>query len=168
MTQKLEVPHAGDLMNRKVHTVTPEMSLEELIDFMLKHKISNTPVVEKRDSKTYLVGFISEADALEHLSNEMFYSVRAPQHTVETCMKRHPMAITEDVDVFAIASLLVAHGYRHVPVVDENNQLLGVVSRRDVLKPMQEFYAEAIKQHDAKYHPPDVKKIMNHRFIVSR
>jgi len=164
----MEVPHARDLMNRKVHTVSPEMSLAELVDFMLKHKISNAPVVEIRDSKKLLVGFISEADALEHLSNEMFYSVRVPQETVEACMKRHPIAITEDVDVFAIASLLVAHGYRHVPVVGESNELLGVVSRRDVLKPMQTFYGESVKEHDAKYFPPDLKKIINHRFIVSR
>ena len=40
-------------------------------------------------------------------------------------MKRHPIAITEDVDLFAIGSLLVNHGYRHLPVVDEDNQLSG-------------------------------------------
>lgn len=168
MNTKSEVPHARDLMNRNVHTVSEDMSLADLVDFLLKHKISSAPVVAIQDSRKLLVGFISEKDALEHLSNEMFYSVRVPQNTVGGCMKRHPIAITEDVDVFAVASLLVSHGYRHVPVVDKDNQLVGVVSRRDVLKPMQALYTESIKEHDAKYFPPDLKKIINHRFIVSR
>jgi CBS domain-containing protein len=168
MSVKPEIPTAGDLMIRKVHTVSPEMSLDELIDFLLKHKISSAPVVETRDGKEFLVGFVSECDALEHLSNEMFYGLPVPKQTVKTCMKRHPIVITEDVDVFAISSLLVAHGYRHVPVVGEDNVLTGIVSRRDVLKPMQTYYADAIKTHDAEYFPPDVTKIINHRFIVSR
>jgi CBS domain-containing protein len=168
MKSKLELPNAGTLMNRKVHSVTADLSLAELIDFLLKHEISSAPVVETKGSKKFLIGFISESDALEHLSNEMFYGFPVQPRSVETCMKRHPIAITEDVDLFAIGSLLVNHGYRHLPVVDEDNQLLGIVSRRDVLKPMKTFYTGAIRKHDAEYFPPDVKKIINHRFIVGR
>ena len=168
MTTKLDIPNAGMLMNRQVHTVTADLSLSELIDFLLKHKISSAPVVEKNGSAKHLIGFISECDALEHLSNEMFYGFPAQPRSVETCMKRHPISITEDVDVFAIGSLLVNHGYRHLPVVDKENRLLGVVSRRDVLKPMQQFYNYSLKEHDSEYFPPDVKKIINHRFIVGR
>lgn len=168
MTTKMKLPNAGTLMNRRVHSVTADLSLAELIDFLLKHEISSAPVVETKGSTKYLVGFISERDALEHLSNEIFYGFPVQPRSVETCMKRHPIAITEDVDLFAIGSLLVNHGYRHLPVVDDENQLLGVVSRRDVLKPMKAFYAGSIQEHDAEYFPPDVKKIINHRFIVGR
>ena len=168
MTTKMELPNAGTLMNRRVHSVTADLSLAKLIEFLLKHEISSAPVVEAKGSAKYLIGFISESDALEHLSNEMFYGFPVQPRSVETCMKRHPIAITEDVDLFAIGSLLVNHGYRHLPVVDEENQLLGIVSRRDVLKPMKAFYAGAIHEHDAEHFPPDIKKIINHRFIVGR
>ncbi len=168
MKAKLELPNAGKLMNRKIHTVTADLSLAELIDFLLKHEISSAPVVETRNSRKILIGFISESDALEHLSNEMFYGFPTQPQTVKTCMKRHPIAITEDVDLFAIASLLVNHGYRHLPVVDEGNQLLGIVSRRDVLKPMKTYYSGSTRERDAEYFPPDLNKIMNHRFIVGR
>ena len=135
MKTELDIPNAGDLMNRSVQTVSAEMSLSDLIDFLLKHQISNAPVVENRDSKKLLIGFVSESDALDHLSNEMFYGLPVPQQTVETCMKRHPIAITKDVDVFAIASLLVAHGYRHVPVVDDNMALVGIGVRGNWRRP---------------------------------
>lgn len=165
---KTEIPIAGDLMNRDVRTVSPELSLLELIEFLQKSKLPSAPVVEDLDSQKRLIGFVSESDALEHLSNEMFYGLPEPQPSVKKCMKQHPIAIMEDVDLFAIASLLVNHGYRHLPVVDEKNQLLGIVNRRDVLKAMQTLYLKATKDHDAEYFPPDLTKIINHRFILSR
>lgn len=70
---------------------------------------------------------IRKRDALEHMSNEMFYGSPRPPQTVETCMKRHPICVTPDVDAFALGSLLVSHGYRHLPVVDTSNQLLRIV-----------------------------------------
>ena len=167
MKMKTKTPTAGELMNNKIHAVAAGLSLIELIDFLLKHEISSAPVVETKDGSQHLVGFVSERDALEQLSNEMFYNLPEAEKTVQSIMKRHPVSITPDVDVFAIASLLVNHGYRHVPVVDESNRLLGIVSRRDVLKTMKPFHAAAGKEHDMEYFPPDLTKIINHRFIVS-
>jgi len=154
-------------MNEHVHTVSPEFSLSKLIDFLLKHEISSAPVVEIQDGMKRLIGFISEQDALKQLSDEMFYRLPEPEQMVRACMKRHPVSITPDIDIFAIASLFVSHGYRHVPVVDENNKLLGIVSRRDVLRSMKPFHAAAASEHDLEYFPPDLTKIINHRFIVS-
>ncbi len=164
---KTSIPSARDLMNRHVHTVTPDLPLIDLIDQLLKHEISCAPVVEKQESNDVLVGFVSESDALEHLSNDMFYGFAQPQPTVMGCMQRHPISVCQDVDVFAVASLLAAHRYRHIPVVGENNRLVGIVSRRDVLKAMRPFYFKAVKEHDREHFPPDLKKIMNHRFILS-
>src|SRR6056297_1787995 len=67
-------PEAQDFMTRKVHTVTPEMSLAEAIQFLKRHKVSNAPVVEN-DSEGHrvLIGFLSEGDCLEYLSNEAFF-----------------------------------------------------------------------------------------------
>lgn len=162
-----QIPLAAELMNNDVEVVTPELTLIELIDFLQRHHISSAPVVDGNDSSRKLVGFISESDALERLANEMFYGLTEQPSTVLTCMKRHPVCIRPDIDVFAIASLLVNHGYRHMPVVDEQNRLLGIVSRRDVLRSMRSFYAKSTKEHESKYFPPDLSKIINHRFILS-
>lgn len=164
---KTKIPLAGDLMNDNVHAVLPALSLYELVDFLLKHKISSAPVIESGDGNKQLIGFISEQDALRQLSDEMFYGLPEPQQMVRACMRKHPVSVTPETDVFAIASLLVSHGYRHVPVVGEKNQLLGIVSRRDVLRAMKPFHAAAKKEHNAEYFPPDLTKIINHRFIVS-
>ncbi len=165
---KAQIPHAGELMNRSIRSVSPDMSLADLIEFLLHHEISCAPVIEGRGSHKVLIGFVSEADALEHLSNKMFYGLPEPKITVATCMKRHPVSVFEDTDVFAIASLLVNHGYRHLPVVNKKDELLGLVSRREALQAMRKFYNEANLEHDREAYRPDLTKIMNHRFILSQ
>ncbi|MFW5815879.1 MAG: CBS domain-containing protein [Wenzhouxiangella sp.] len=167
MNQK-SAPQAQDFMTRKVHTVRPEMSLDEAIGFLRRHKISNAPVVEEdADGHRLLVGFLSEGDCLEHLSNEVFFGSPAPRQTVNTMMKRHPVCIEPEMDVFTLASIFVNHGYRHLPVAAEG-RLLGIVSRRDILHALNGFYQAAFKDRKSKKFPPDLAEIINHRFILKR
>lgn len=72
MTTPQETPLAKDVMNRHIYTIGPDMSLADVVAFLLKHKISNAPVVEKVSGHDILVGIVSEGDCLEHLSNERF------------------------------------------------------------------------------------------------
>ena len=168
MTTKAPIPTAEVLMNRKVKTVTPEMPLHELIVFLLENQVSCAPVVEEGDESRHLVGFVSEADALDRVSNSMFYGTPRPPETVQTCMKRHPVTVSPDIDAFTLASLFVNHGYRHLPVVDDAHQLLGLVSRRDILQAVHEFLQAKSAEYESEHFRPDLQKIINHRFIVSR
>jgi CBS domain-containing protein len=167
MTAKAQVPRAGDLMTREVETVTEDLSLEGLVDFLLERRLSCAPVVRHEPAANTLVGFVSESDALELMANEIFYGEPESPQSVATCMKRHPVSITDDVDLFAIASLLVNHGYRHLPVVDRNNALLGIISRSDVMRAVARFHALRNRESDAAHFRPDLHKIMNHRFILT-
>ena len=168
MSDKEPIPRAEDLMNRKVKSVPPDMPLQALIDFLLKHEVSCAPVVQEGDESKHLVGFVSEADALDRISNSIFYGMPRPPETVETCMKRHPVTVSPEIDAFTLASLFVNHGYRHLPVIDESHQLLGLVSRRDILKAIHQFLQAKSAEYESEHFRPDLKKIINHRFIVSR
>lgn len=165
---KAKAPQAQDFMTRKVHTVSPEMSLGDAIAFLKKHKVSNAPVVENdAEGHRMLVGFLSEGDCLEYLSNEVFFGSPAPRQTVNTMMKRHPVCVEPDMDVFTLASIFVSHRYRHLPVA-EDGRLLGIVSRRDILHALNKFYQEAFKDRTSKRFPPNLSDIVNHRFILKR
>lgn len=161
-------PQAQDFMTRKVRTVSPEMSLDEATRFLKRHKVSNAPVVEQdAEGHRILVGFLSEGDCLEHLSNEVFFGSPAPQQTVTTMMKRHPVCVEPEMDVFTLASIFVNHGYRHLPVASDG-RLLGIVSRRDVLHALNDFYQDTFKDRASKRFPPNLKELVNHRFILKR
>lgn len=160
-------PTARDIMNTHVQCVQPEMMLGDIVAFLLKHKISNAPVVKHDGNVKHLLGFISEGDCLEFLANEMFYGNPSPTQTATTIMKKHPTCVGPETDVFALTSIFMSHQFRHLPVVDGDHHLLGIVSRRDILRALDEFYHKWNRSSDRERFPVDVHKIMNHRFIVT-
>lgn len=158
-------PNAREFLHHRPLTVSPGDSLAEVIQNLLKHKVSNAPVVDSTSGKQVLVGFITEADCLEFLSNELFYGNPAPTLTAEQVMKRHPVCVSPDTNLFALASILASHRLRHVPVV-EHDELIGMVSRRDVLAALEKQYREVTRQRESTRHLPNLDEIINHRFIV--
>jgi CBS domain-containing protein len=166
MTDSHHVPQALDFMNRDVQTVSPDDSLEQVTNFLVSHKISNAPVVERDESgKRKLIGFLSEQDCLEHLSNELFHGRTEQARTARIIMKTHPICVAPETDLFSLASIFVSHGYRHLPVVD-NEELLGIVSRRDILRALDAYYREYVIRNDMEHFPPDFSKVMNLHFFA--
>ena len=53
---------------------------------------------------------------------------------VSTVMSDEPDTFDPDLDVWDAASWIAESGYRHLPVVEDDGSLLGVVSIRDLLK----------------------------------
>ncbi len=80
------IPTAADFMTTNAQTVTPNMKLSEVIQFLLEHKLSNAPVVEK----DVLLGFISEGDCLSHLSDDSYYGTPTPPQTARTRCECRP------------------------------------------------------------------------------
>jgi len=161
-------PTARDFMNTHVQTVGPKMSLADVVDFLLGHHLSNAPVVESQSGRKKLLGFVSEQDCLEALSNEMFYGNPSPLQTASTLMRKHPVCVSPDADLFALASVFVSHRFRHLPVVDDAQCLLGIVSRRDVLKALKEYYRKWGAEYDREHFPVDLHQLINHRFVMGR
>lgn len=165
MTKPKDTLTAKDVMHKHVQTVKPDTKLADIIEHLLKHEVSNVPVVEDDNGQLLLIGFISEADCMEHLANELFYGSPAPVLTAELIMKRHPVCVGPDTNIFTLVSVFISHRLRHLPVV-ENQHLLGIVSRRDVLQEIDRYYREATKLREEERNRPDLKQIINHRFIM--
>lgn len=165
MTEADHIPQARDFMNRHVRTVGPDDTLQDVTDFLISHKLSNAPVVETDENgRRKLIGFLSEQDCLEHLSNELFYGRIEQARTARIIMKTHPVCVSPETDLFSLASIFVSHGYRHLPVV-EDGYLAGIVSRHDILKAINEYYNKWFNQMELDHFPPDLTKMINLRFF---
>lgn len=162
-----DTPVASDIMNRRVETIDPGMELADVVSFLIKHDLSNAPVVKQEGDCRVLVGFVSEKDCLEFLSNELFYGNPSPAQTAETIMSKHPVCVGPDEDLFTLASIMTNHPYRHLPVVD-GKQLVGIISRRDLIKTLEQYYRSWMKTRDRAHFRVDLHQIMNHRFIVTK
>lgn len=150
-----ETPCARDFMVTDVLTLPVDLDIEQAAARLDERGVASAPVVE---DGAHLVGYLSEADCLEHLAATVFHG--APTLSVAQAMQRHPLCVSADVDLFALASIFTQHGLRHLPVVD-GRVLLGVVARRDVLRALRRIHVDG--EH-AK--APDLDLLVNHRFLA--
>lgn len=81
-----------------------------------------------------LVGLITERD----LRNAAAASADFETTRVSELMSRDPDTFDPDLDVWDAAAWIAESGYRHLPVMDDSGELLGVVSIRDLLKALVE------------------------------
>jgi CBS domain-containing protein len=91
--------------------------------------IGSLAVVEGRD----LVGLITERDIRRTVAEGLELAA-----SVSSIMSADPDTFDPDLDVWDAAAWIAESGYRHLPVVDDEGVLLGVVSVRDLLKALVE------------------------------
>ena len=136
------VPTASEVMVKKLVTLRPDMQVSEATRLLLKHKISGAPVV---DADGCLLGLLSEFDCLRALTSSE-YNLDAHDDLVRVAdlMTETTHTISPEMDLFAIAHEFVTLRIRRLPVVD-GDELLGQVSRRDVLLAEVELQAKLLK-----------------------
>jgi CBS domain-containing protein len=161
------MPLASEIMTSTSQSIGPQMTLSEIITFLLKHNRSSAPVVDESKGNRRLLGFVSEGDCLEHVGNELFYGNPSPPQTAETIMRKHPTCVGPQTDLFTLTSIFTSHRFHHLPVVEEGN-LVGIVSRRDVLKAIDTYYRDWNRTRERERIPIDIHQIMNHRFIMGQ
>ena len=125
-------------MVSRVITLRPDMEIFKAIRVLLSRRISGAPVLGPRGE---LVGMLSEKDCLKILASRTFHEDTLPGAVVRDFMSTgNLVTTTPDTDIFSIAGLFLKHVYRRLPVID-GGRLVGQVSRRDVLKGIEEMAA---------------------------
>lgn len=123
-----------DFMTKDVVVAHPEMEAYDAILLLLKHNISGMPVVDDRGE---VVGIISERDCLKTLVNAQYHEL--PTAFVKDLMSTEPRTITPHTEIMEVAEVFLESGFRRLPVLDEG-RMVGLVSRRDVLRVIKEFH----------------------------
>ena len=121
-------PTARELMSSPVRTIRPETTIGEAQRVLLRYGHSGLSVVNAQDE---LVGVISRRDidiALHH------GFAHAP---VKGYMTTNLKTITPDTPLTEIEAIMVTYDIGRLPVL-ENNQLIGIVTRTDVLRQLHQ------------------------------
>jgi len=118
-----------DYMTTNLITFRPDQSVQEVVEALIKHKISGGPVV---NNKQELVGIISEGDCLKQLSESRYYNMPLEHDNVEKRMAINVETIDGNLDVFDAANKFLQSKRRRFPIV-ENGKLVGQISQKDIL-----------------------------------
>ncbi|MFF7443776.1 CBS domain-containing protein [Streptomyces sp. NPDC008122] len=109
----------GGLMTDQVVAAVPTASFKDVAKLLAEHNISGVPVVDEDDR---VLGVVSESDLLAHRERTARELMTAPAVTVQA-----------EQSVADAARLMVRRGVERLPVVDEEERIVGIVTRRDLL-----------------------------------
>jgi CBS domain-containing protein len=139
---------AREAMTRTPVTVTEDTTVRQAARTLYTHDIAAAPVVGESGS---MVGIVSELDLFrsefEHDPRAFLGPVTAedspPPLRVSEVMTRKVISVTESTDVATVAELMAKSGVKSVPVL-HGEELVGIVSRRDLLKVLAESDAQVL------------------------
>lgn len=127
-----------DVMTRRLVTVRPDTGIKGALTKLAFVGVTSLPVV---DDQGRLCGILSEADLIGSVADdprahERPISIRplSAAQTVADVYTRSPTAIHPQQDVTSAVDLMAAKGFKSLPVVDDQHQLVGIISRSDVIR----------------------------------
>ncbi len=111
-----------------------ETTLAEAIRQMKEHR-RGCALLVRGDGK--LAGIFTERDVLMKVAGNQVDL----EHTPTSAFMTHdPVALPADSIVVYALNKMIVEGFRHIPLVDEEARPVGVVSMRDIIEYLSEFY----------------------------
>lgn len=92
--------------------------------------------------KNKLTGIITERDILRKVAGR---NLEASKVTVNQIMTPNPEALEMSDQILYAMNLMVVGGYRHVPIVDDKRKPISILSIRDIVKHLSQFFEAEIQ-----------------------
>ena len=140
-----------EFMTKDVISVNQNDDLKKVLALMDKHGILGLPVTDKQGK---LIGMITETDLIKplqelkspfaltllgsvvYLESLQKFDKQLKEHcaqTVKDLMTEEVVSVSEDVPLQEVLILMSQHGVNRLPVVDDTNHLVGIVTRSDIV-----------------------------------
>lgn len=120
---------AKDVMKTNVVTLSPEQTLEQALETLLRYQVSGMPVT---DSDGRVRGIISEFALLDLLFDPSFR-----EKQVSEFMTSDVQSVEETEPAQKLVHIFALYRIRRLPVV-RDGVLVGIVTRRDLLQHFSE------------------------------
>lgn len=122
--------HVSQILSTKgadVHSISPSATVNELVAQLNALRVGALIV---NDASGVLVGIVSERDVVRGMADDPSVG----EMSVESIMTKEVVSIDPDCEVADLARLMTEKRIRHVPVMDGDRNLVGLVSIGDVVK----------------------------------
>jgi CBS domain-containing protein len=132
----------ADAMTRNAKTVSRTASLRELGDLFEKDDFNAYPVEEE----VRIVGLVTKFDFLACFVFSLVYMIPRyddlMKRTVAEIMTPEFIYVREETKLTRVLQLMVDHRIRSMPVIEGDQQLVGMISREDVMRALQRCTSE--------------------------
>jgi CBS domain-containing protein len=124
----MNVEHILARKGREVRTIEPDASLGDALQRLREERIGALVV---SGNGADLLGILSDRDILDAIAD---HGTDVLGESVGSAMTAKVFTCSRDARVSAIMALMTERRIRHVPVVDEDGRLCGMISIGDVVK----------------------------------
>ncbi|MFJ8017759.1 CBS domain-containing protein [Streptomyces sp. NPDC096339] len=125
----------ADLMSDEVVSVAPGTAFKDVAKLLAQYDISGVPVLDEEDR---VVGVVSQTDVLAHAApgphEPPYDGTRGRATTAGGIMSAPAVTVLAGETAVGAARLMTRRGIERLPVVDEEDRLVGIVTRRDLLR----------------------------------
>lgn len=139
----MDLLKVGDYMNKHPVTFTADMTVELAADRLTISNQTGGPVVDEQNK---VIGFLSEQDCLALMLKSTYHDQQVAH--VRDIMQTEVLSVKAYDGIIDLAQTMLKLKPKLYPVVDDNNQLLGIISRSHVLaaidKEMNSHYRKAV------------------------
>jgi CBS domain-containing protein len=132
LRQSLRTDRVSQIRLRNVCITPPEQSIEKTMACMISRRSGCALVV--KDQK--LQGIFTERDFLSRVVARQLELSRP----VAEVMTASPVTIEQHASMQTAIEVLQTHGYRHLPVIAESGEPVGVLSVKDIMHYLVEYF----------------------------
>lgn len=127
-----------EIMTEDVETVGPAQPIIDVIDILIEYSVHHVPVAAEGE----LQGIVSMSDVLGVADTDV---------AVSTVMQRSVVTINVNDDISTAAALLATGEIHSLPVIDHDNNLVGIVTTTDIVNfVLHQLEAEGLDELDSK------------------
>ena len=121
----------GQICNRKVVYVNRDVTVHAACKLMRHYHVGSLVVVDEQDGKRVPTGILTDRDVVVEIDA---MDLDAKVITAGDIMSQELITVPESHGVFETIELMRFKGVRRVPVVDGENNLIGVLTIDDLLE----------------------------------
>jgi CBS domain-containing protein len=130
-----EIFHVSQLMSWPVITINDNQSIYECWELMKEHDIKQIPVIGSHGKLKGMATVKKLSNVLmENLNNEQYIKAAF----VDVIMKHNIITANPISDIRRVSKMMVINHLNCLPVVNENDKIVGIISRADILRTIEE------------------------------
>jgi len=118
----------NEVMTKNPVCCLPNDTVEKVAGLMKRENIGSIPVIENEQTKK-LVGIVTDRDLTLKVVAELF---DAKSTKVDAVMTRKVVTCRAEDDLQKALDAMAEHQLRRIPIVDNDNRIVGIIAQADV------------------------------------
>ena len=123
--------HVKDIMTKDCIYIDSKSTIQDAYDILKEHKIGQIPIVSFGKK---IMGIIDKKMILNLLMDDLENSKNILEKKLEDLYLEQLITADPQTDIRKVAKVMIDFKLHAVPIVEENDILIGIVSKTDIIK----------------------------------